>query len=88
MGHSWQQQQTEFFPYFYYKKYSICKKKYIAIYNLYHFYAMVNDIAWACSIINIQMKSHVLYSAVCSLTVLRNSACNIKNENVWNVLLQ
>lgn len=64
------------------------KKKYIAIYNLYHFYAMVNDIAWACSIINIQMKSHVLYSAVCSLTVLRNSACNIKNENVWNVLLQ
>lgn len=64
------------------------KKKYIAIYNLYHFYAMVNDIAWACSIINIQMKSHVLYSAVCSFTVLRNSACNIKNENVWNVLLQ
>lgn len=49
---------------------------------MYHFYAMVNDIAWACSKINIQMKSHVLYSAVCSLTVLRNSACNIKNENV------
>lgn len=49
---------------------------------MYHFYAMVNDIAWACSIINIQMKSHVLYSAVCSFTVLRNSACNIKNENV------
>lgn len=47
---------------------------------MYHFYAMVNDIAWACSIINIQMKSHVLYSDVCSFTVLRNLACNIKNE--------